>query len=417
MSSFHRIAFIAAFALICCSAGANAALSQLAPGVFSADNYLSGGNHPAVSLDELKEDPAAVLTDREFADGARDLVEKGFGSFVPFHDSLLLASAGLQRQGIATANLAAGFECYHTYYGSGYVELPQQGAVSYIPEEKGEGFWRHLKKFAKGLAKKAKQHPETTFVMYLVPGKSTPGASPLYEYMSNLATPQEVMAVLEEQLAGIDNLLLLTDSYASTEDYYANFFKTDHHWNILGAVQARNTIGAELGWEPLGTATAPIAGFEDYRSIGTNARAGLDPIGEEVFDLDYDFSQLTIKYASGKVADGNDHTRFTEYSAPDKPYVFHARYFNTVKQVATFTNSSPGAQGKALLVSDSYGGAISRPLALQFKKLYRSNDLFNESKNRSFEETFAKDDYSTVFFVAHTTDLTTAMVHSRHYFD
>lgn len=417
MSKFRSIAFIAAFVLICCSAGANLVLGKLAPGIPTTQNYLSGGNPASVSMKEIATHPQRLLTDREFADKARDSIEVGFGKLVPFRDNLMLVSAGLQRQGIHTANLLTGYEVYPSYYGSRYVELPQEGAVSYVPDMKGDGFWRHLHRFGRGLAKKARQHPDTTFVLYLVPGKSAPGASPLYEYMDGLVTPQQAMEVLREELEGVDNLVLLTDSYETTTDYYNKFFKTDHHWNIRGAVRARNTIGSALGWEPLTTATKPIEGHVDYRFIGTNARGGLDVRGEEVFDLDYDFGQLQVKYADGTVVDGNDHSRFTDYKAPDKPYVFHARYYNTFKQVATFTNTSPSATGKALLVSDSYGGAISRPLALQFEKLRRSNDLFNESKHRSFEKTFGKDDYSTVFFVAHTTDLTTAMVNSRHYFD
>ena len=37
MGKLRSIAFIAAFALICCSAGTNLVLSQLAPDVFRAD--------------------------------------------------------------------------------------------------------------------------------------------------------------------------------------------------------------------------------------------------------------------------------------------------------------------------------------------------------------------------------------------
>lgn len=417
MSKFRSIVFIAAFTLICCSAGIGLVLGKLAPDVVITENYLSGGSPASLSMKEIITQPQRLLKDREFADKSRDSIEVGFSKLVPFRDTLMVASAKLHRQGIRTANLLTGFEIYPSYYGSRYVELPKDGAVSYIPGEGSDVFWHNLHCFAEGLAKKARQHSDTTFVMYLVPGKSTPGASPLYEYMDGLITPQQVMAALDEDLQGVDNLVLLTDTYETVEDYYRNFFKTDHHWNILGALQARNTIGMALGWEPLAAATKPVDGYEDYRFIGTNARGGLDVQGEKVFDLDYDFGQLDVEYADGTVADGNDHAYFTDYTGLDKPYVFHSRYYNTPSQVGTFTNNDPHATGKALLISDSYGGAISRPLALQFEKLCRSNDLFNESKGRRFEKTFGKDDYSTVFFVAHAADFTTAVVNSRHYFD
>ena len=417
MGKLRSIAFIAAFALICCSAGTNLVLSQLAPDVFRADNYLSGGSPASVSAEEIIAQPQRLLTDREFADQARDSIEASFGKTVPFHDSLLLANAGLQRQGIATANVLAGFELYPSYYGSNYVCDPARNVVTYIPEVNGEGFYKRLHRVGRGLAQQARKHSDTTFVMYLVPGKSTPGASALYEYMPQLTRPEEVMSVLEEELAGIDNLVLVTNSYSSADKYYEDYFRTDHHWNARGAARAYNTIAAELGWEQIdATSTAPIGGAEGYRFMGTNARGGLVKTGEEVFDLTRDYSQLSITYADGKTLDGNDHSRFTAYEGPDKPYVFHARYFNTFKQVAHVENKALGTQGKALLVSDSYGGAITRPLAMQFALLDRSDDLFNGAKKRSFERTLAKEDYDTVVFVAHARDLGTAMHNSRRYF-
>ena len=84
--------------------------------------------------------------------------------------------------------------------------------------------------------------------------------------------------------------------------------------------------------------------------------------------------------------------------------------------MAHVENKALGTQGKALLVSDSYGGAITRPLAMQFALLDRSDDLFNGAKKRSFERTLAKEDYDTVVFVAHARDLGTAMHNSRRYF-
>ncbi|MGN0077965.1 MAG: hypothetical protein ACI36V_04170, partial [Coriobacteriales bacterium] len=99
MSKLRSIAFIAAFGLICCSAALNLALGKLAPDVFQPQNYLSGGSPASVSAEEIIAQPQRLLTDREFADQARDSIEVGFGKTVPFHDDLLLVSAGLQRQG------------------------------------------------------------------------------------------------------------------------------------------------------------------------------------------------------------------------------------------------------------------------------------------------------------------------------
>lgn len=418
MGKLRSIVFIAMFALVCCSAGLNAVLSKVAPEHFSADSYLTGGQGEYITPEELFDNPQKLLTDREFAEKARNSIERGFGEYVPYHDSLLLLSAGLQRQGIATANLSAGYDAYPTFYGSRCAYIPEQSAVTYIPETGDESFRPLLKEFAQGLASKAAEHPDLDFVLYFVQGKSTPASSPLYDYMSDIATPDEVVEILEGELEGVENVKLLTDGYATLDEYYEDYFRTDHHWNAKGAARAYNTIATEMGWGVVDADSVRlIEGYEDFQQMGTNARIGLATVTEGVFDLDMDFSQLQITYADGKTLDGNDHTRFTKYKGEDKRYVFHSRYFNSPNQTGHFVNTADGAAGKTLLISDSYGGAISKLLATQCEVLDRTNDLYNESKGRKFEESLAVDDYDTVVLVAHASDFTTLMENSPEFFE
>ena len=74
---------------------------------------------------------------------------------------------------------------------------------------------------------------------------------------------------------------------------------------------------------------------------------------------------------------------------------------------ARLVSACPG-EGKALLISNSYGGAVQRQLATQFAELEKASALWQGYAGPNLEGLLQDCDADTVVFVANPTDYMTA---------
>lgn len=332
---------------------------------------------------------------------------------LPFHDQAMLLNAQLQEVGISQAAGLFGFDVYPTYFGSSRLYIASQDAVTYQPFTHTEYHDQKLAEYAQGIAKEAAAYPEKRFVVYVVQGFSEPAQDPAYSLVSNPFLPQEGVDALKSVLADCPNVTVLTDSYDSLDGYYEDFFRSDHHWNIKGALRAYNTIADELGLQAVDTGSLTLRQVcEGYNFMGATSRWGRRVVYDEALDADVDYSGVTYTDEDGVAHDGNDHSGFSDLEAGEKVYSFYDKYYDDIPEGLIQGTGT----GSALLISNSYGGALIRQLATQFETLFRSKAM-RAGHEETFSELLEESDADTVIFVANASDYMTAAAELPDFFD
>lgn len=339
-------------------------------------------------------------------------IDNQMGNSIPCKAIAMLTNAQLQRLSIQSSNLLHGWDCYPTFFGSEKIYVPESDALAYTPWKRGEGTNAKLTTFMNGVTELAQNYPNIRFTVYLPGGLHENAINPAYDYVENSFTLDQAREVMENAAQGHENVYVLCDHYDSLEDYYRNFWRTDHHWNPLGSVRAYNNIADTLGLAPftsLETKQIPIEGF-----CGRTAPSALYMVTEPAFDLDYDFSNLRMtSYDKQSVFDGNDHSLFWNMNETLRKYEFNAAWLLSQE---TSKIEGPGT-GHAIMISDSFGAGIQRLLALQYQTLDLPWDLFWYESGDERLVDYLNEDTRDVFLVADYSDFAGLLEHFPHYFE
>lgn len=324
--------------------------------------YLAGGNAEAHVSDFLN---IKGFTSKKLQEN----VDVKLGNSIPRKASAIIVNAELQRQAIAASNLLFSWRCYPTYFASKRLYIPNANAVTYMTEQQNEHLISAWQSFAHGVVAAADRHPDKRFVLYIVDGYQEPTYNPAYNLTSNPLASSDCVDTMNKILGSSPNVRILTTP-PDGELYYNNFFRTDHHWNINGAFEAYGQIADELNLQKQqqdGTWQIP-----DYLFTGATARWGVDLLQETVFDCGNQFSQLIAIYPDGSQIRGDDHSAFWNSPPISKPYRFYDAYYDNLGACTII-----GGEGSlaALLVGNSYRGAIQRPLAMSYHSLTVNSQL------------------------------------------
>lgn len=327
-------------------------------------------------------------------------LEKCLSDAVPMRDSVLLGNAALQRSSIALANAPFGFDAYHTYFGSERLYLPTQDAL--VRTSLGEAYPDvdidgKLGEFSRGLSSVAERFPDKNFVLFLVDHSYTSLSNPASVLTSRYLTTDDIVRKLGDTLAENENVSVLTRSFDDANSYYAEYYKTDHHWNILGAVRGCNLIREALQQPAFNIGEQVVVGGG---WSGTNARSGLLLVEEEASDITYDFGSLEMDLSDGGSVTGDDHSAYYEADeVTSRRFNFYGLYYG---DSAMYSRIHAGGVGEAVLVSDSYGNALRRPLAESYETLLLYNDLASssESEDVTLASRIEDDDARDVIIVA-----------------
>lgn len=178
-------------------------------------------------------------------------------------------------------------------------------ALSAIPMRNFEEVREGLRIFAGELSRFASEEPDRRFVVYVVDNSATSKANPVSGLLSEFLSTDECVQILSEACAR-PNVVFACDSFQDEQSYHANYFKSDHHWRISGAVQAYGSVGDILSFSHLGSTS--------YRRVngppfaGSYARTSLCLTRDEPADISLDFGQMSLGVKSGQ--NGNSHRSY-----------------------------------------------------------------------------------------------------------
>jgi hypothetical protein len=204
-------------------------------------------------------------------------------------------------------------------------------------------------------------------VVYVVGAYDAPAVNPADDLVSDSSTYLDCYDEMLAVLADAGNVSVLKTECGSLDEYYEDFFRSDHHWTIRGALKAYAQICTALDLEEKdfgGFTTIPDVVF-----TGATARWSLDLVSEQVEDLVEAFDYLTM--ADGAVS-AADHSALFDLNPLAKKYSVYDMYFNNVP--GGLIEGGDGERN-VLLVANSYMGALQRPLASSLHALTTAEAL------------------------------------------
>lgn len=298
---------------------------------------------------------------------------KGIGNYVPAKASMLLLDAAVQRSAIELSNGLFDWDCYPTHYGSGYGYIRDYEALRYIPSDMDSILEEETKTLFRELNAVADAHPDIDFVVYVVDALGISQTNPMYELTSSDKATLDDFVQAAKEMGFSDNIELMHDEYSSQTEYYENFFKTDHHWNMDGTYVAYSRIIDALDIPD----KAQLSGKNDLGGIevfGPVARAGRCYVTEHVSDYSNLVDGLEVLSADGlrELISMNSSWMFWN---PDTIIDFYTqRYTLSLGQEAIICG--PG-EGTTLIISDSFGESLRYLLAYSSEQTINRDDLSN----------------------------------------
>ena len=355
------------------------------PGWFTAAyaSYLSGA---VVEADVKGQASLAGFSSGRLQRALEDKVE----NYVPMKASAILGNAALQRYAIAASNEVFGWGCYPTYYGSSYAYSPHTQSVSEMSSY-DQSILPSLERFGEAVDTFARQFPESHIVIYVADRSSTSAANPVSDLVSAWTTTEEATAAIKEAVTA-DNVSVLANPFDNAEEYYQKYYRSDHHWRPQGAAEAANSIGAALG------KNVSLSQFKDVDGplyTGAYSRNGLCIVEDVPQDFAEDYSS-EILVSGDEREDGASHRVYEDAPAIGKHYQFYDLYY------WAYAQANAQGSGNLIMVNDSYGCALERPLGAEYSKTLWSNHLHSSRKtNDRLVDSEPAMEESDLVFVGH----------------
>lgn len=290
---------------------------------------------------------------------------------IPAKGVALLTNAAVQRSAIEASNVLFNWPCYPSFYSSTIGVDALHDRLFELPTNATDYAKQAIGKRAQAMTTFAERHADLRTFVYIAPDAGKVDDGPAVPLMSN---PETYSWICEEFLSNKGDALLWIDGQVSEEDILKWWYKTDHHWNTLGAFDAYIRIAKALGFgeellEPSGAQT-----IEQPRFYGASARVGLDgDYYDEVTELLFDsFPEYAVAIDGKEVAESElfetDLDAITWQSNQ-----FANRYtelYHTDFATIEITNPASDSNKGLLIVGDSYTNCMERFLAAHYKTTY-----------------------------------------------
>lgn len=297
--------------------------------------------------------------------------EKAASDHVPYRDELLRANASAQRLGIRTANLPFGYAAIPTYYGSEYAEAPAAQVVQAMPATQSEEMASALAANADALNSLGEKI-DGTLVYYRPARLDCSSMSPVSKLMRNVADEDYIQSAFLDELDG--RWQVAFDEYSSLGEYKKDFFRTDHHWKIGGAVKGYESIMDALGKEPVSFSEPESVGWPTW--YGSASRVGIDFAvkGEKVQDVDYERSTLKVTVDGEEKSEASLDRGYSAKKAksytPKKSYEScYGAWFHGDYGIITIENPSCANGETLLVIGDSFTNCMERFLAESYARV------------------------------------------------
>ena len=296
-------------------------------------------------------------------------LDANFACSVPRRDDALLTHAKWQRMMIRRAARLFGIGVYPTFYASKRCRIERDDALAVMPGEAAAPMVWQLWSAAQRYSKTMQSHSNIRWFFALADGSACTLASPLPGLMT---APADYDFYRKHLLAKLPNNCKVIDlGYAAGDDFFTDYFRTDHHWRIQGAVRAYGRIAEALGIAPV--EFGPPRPVTDAIFFGSVSRAGLDADVEAdtVYDVDYPRSPLRVSVNGAEKPEA-----FLDYGYTGLPYEKPSTFADVYKKwfhrgVGLLHLVNPRLEnGTLLIVGDSFGRCMERFFAESYREVY-----------------------------------------------
>lgn len=367
------------------------------PSDFTAEDstYLSGGYE---DVDLAEHFSLRGFSSEKFQSDLNTTVENS----IPYRAVVLLQSAALQRSAIAASNTLFQFEAYPTFFGSEQIYLPAHDALAKIPEHRQKSRVEHVREFVEGLIAVAKIYPEKQFYMVVSDQSDTSDANPASRLVSQRYSTQDCTQALEEAVAAVPNIHLTSIQYQDTDEYYQNFYRSDHHWNGYGTLQAYSALQKAAGLPNDRDNNSATIEFPGIRSNGSYARKGLMLINEPAREPQFDLSDMTVVGDKIPPIVQPDGPSLIHDDAMGSVFDFYSTWYGSSSLTSKLSVSTENAakNSKALIAMDSFADSLHWLIAQNYAESQCVLDLKNDTKGEeSLQERIDESAAEDIYFV------------------
>lgn len=369
------------------------------PAFVTNEDYskLSGGTTPT----DLN---AHFNLDGFLGEDMQSSLESKIEDYIPFRANIVFGFAISQQNAIKLSNCLFNWACYPTFYGSDMAYLVDYDAVRIIPPPHctSTAIKNGTRSYFTEMTAVAERYPSKTFVVYAVDALEVSQTNPVSRLMSsNIASLDDFIDTANDAISA-ENLVLLHDEYASTEDYYEHFFKTDHHWNIKGAFNAYAKIAYSLNMDIDSELMSNLEYLHDLRVLGSAARSARMYLTETVFDSPMvieGLKSLSDEGAYNPIAWKDNWIYWDQDTIID---FYSARYTHTIGSDAVIR----GNESKSiLLLSDSFGESLRFLLAHSSRQIVNREDISRSHLSENIDSLIQRYDPDSIVVVAHPLNL------------
>ncbi len=420
-SRFTQVLFMVLFCVVLAGplllfAGQRVAHLPLPSWLTSEDaSYLIGGVVDA--------DVPSALSVSGFASGQlQQAIEDEISCYIPTKAIAMLSNAELQRDLIAGSAFLTSMDCYPTYFGSRYYFEPEYDALQEKWMQVNPALEEQLSTFADGFADVAEAFPDTEFVLVIADGSNSSEANAGYGLESDIFTTSMAYDFFRSSCAGLPNVFLAETTYADPEEFYRDFYRTDHHWNGWGTVasyrKAVEAFGddAELLRSPFQD-LSDLPGFDWLKENGYASRAGLMMLNESVDEPLFHLEGLKITNGAKRppvlCRDGEEMMR---EAGPMASYNFYETWYGSSEESVVENGSAVFPDRRALIVGDSFATSFKWLASTGFGTVTTSYDLHNQTADATpLASAIRQTQPDVVFVVAREMDIRMTLEHSPEY--
>jgi len=171
-------------------------------------------------------------------------------------------------------------------------------------------------------------YSEINFYIYYLESLQYSKYNPLNKYFAK-ADQGQSFTYFRENLT--DKIQLKCMPLLSLEDYLRKFYRTDHHWNTNGILEAYDGIYEILSRKkedfPKKLQITEMIEFENIEFLGSSARRTLYPISGDLFiGFQAEFPNCTVS-DQDIVGDYNYRDEYLNGEIPTTPYIDHYKYY------------------------------------------------------------------------------------------